>query len=65
MICQFVYDGEYWLWVGYLGVDTNDKVAQTLISTDTDRPLLLSYGEQDILGISLFSYFILLSFISF
>lgn len=48
MICQFVYDGEYWLWVGYLGVDTNDKVAQTLISTDTDRPLLLSYGEQDI-----------------
>ena len=45
MICQFVYDGTNWIWVGQMNTDTDTKVSQSLVSTNTDRPILLAYSD--------------------
>ena len=43
-ICNFVYDGTNWVWVGHINTDTNtdEKVRQILTSTDNEYPLLFS-----------------------
>lgn len=47
MVCQFLYDGNYWLWVGYLGYNSDEKLKQSLTDISIERPLLLSYTDKD------------------
>lgn len=47
MICHFLYDGEYWLWVGYIGNDKDEQTIQMLTDINTNRPLLLSYADAE------------------
>lgn len=49
MVCQFVYDGTDWLWVGHIDTDNDISVRQTLLTENTNKPLLLGYpGINDV-----------------
>lgn len=49
MVCHFVYDGTNWLWVGHIDTNNDISVRQTLLTENTNKPLLLGYpGINDI-----------------
>lgn len=45
MVCQFVYDGTNWLWVGHIDTNNDISVRQTLLTENTNKPLLLGYSS--------------------
>lgn len=46
MVCQFVYDGTNWIWVGHENVNTDTNVSQVLSASNAQYPILLSYSTQ-------------------
>lgn len=46
MVCQFVYDGTNWIWVGHENVNTDTNVSQVLSASNAQYPVLLSYSTQ-------------------